>query len=100
MIRPDQAPYPEILRRGRMDSHQYQTGPRVLERITDRIWVYHVYHVVEIDHEGYEPGIDRDDSWHDIRAWLETRSGVEWLLTRRDWPQFFQRHLVMMSLSL
>ena len=100
MIRPDQAPYPEILTRARMDSHQYHQAEQVLQRITDRIWVYHVYHVVEIDHEGYLPRIDRDDSWHDIRAWLETRSGVQWLMSVGDWPQFFQRHLVMMSLSL
>lgn len=99
MIRPDQAPYPEILRRARMDSHQYDRGEQVLQRITDRIWVFHVYHVAEIDHEGYVPQIDRDHSWHDIRAWLETRSGVDWLRPgHTNWPDYMNQFLVFLML--
>ena len=99
MIRPDQAPYPEILRRARMDSHQYDQAEQVLQRITDRIWVYHVYHVVEIDHEGYRPRINQDASWRQIHRWLHHQGGVGWMIAGGDWPEFFQRHLTYLALD-
>ena len=69
-------PYPEILRRSQQDAHQYRTGREVIDRVTDRIWVFQNYHVVEIDAEGYNPRINNDASRKAIHQWLHTRSGV------------------------
>ena len=100
VIEPDQEPYPEILRRSQQDAHQYGTAQEVIDRITDRIWVFQNYHVVEIDHEGYQPRINQDASWQQIREWLHHRGGVGWMIAGGDWPSHFQRHLTWMALNL
>ena len=100
VIEPDQEPYPEILRRSQQDAHQYGTAQEVIDRITDRIWVFQNYHVVEIDHEGYMPRIQQDASWQQIREWLHHRGGVGWMIAGGDWPGHFQRHLTWMALNL
>ena len=92
-------PYPEILRRSQQDAHQYRTGGQVIDRVTDRIWVFQNYHVVEIDAEGYNPRINNDASRKAIHQWLHTRSGVEWLMSGHNWPQFFEKYLTYMALS-
>ena len=96
----DQEPYPEILRRSQQDAHQYQTGAQVIDRVTDRIWVFQNYHVVEIASEGYHPRINNDASRKAIHEWLHTRSGVEWLMSAGNWPIFFQKYLTYMALGI
>ena len=95
----DQEPYPEILRRSQQDAHQYENGAQVIDRVTDRIWVFQNYHVVEIDSEGYCPRINNDASRQAIHQWLHTRSGVEWLMSSGTWPTFFQQYLTYMALG-
>ena len=96
----DQEPYPEILRRSQLDAHQYHTAKEILERITDRIWVFQNYHVVEIDSEGYMPRINHDASYQAIRRWLETASGVSWMLSgHTSWPSHFETYLTYMALK-
>jgi hypothetical protein len=101
MIRPREKPYVEILKRSRLDSGQFTRGEPLLDRITDRVWCMHVYHVAELDSEGYMPKILRDDNWHDIRQWLETRGGIEWLRSvPGGWPQYFEKYLLMLMLRI
>lgn len=99
MIREDSKTYREILYRASLDAHQFDDPGTVLIRITDRIWVFQNYHVVEIDHEQYVPRIVRNELWQDIRSYLNTRTGVGWLCSRR-WPTYFQKHLLVMVLQL
>ena len=101
MIERDQEPYPEILRRAQQDAHQYRTAQEVIDRITDRIWVFQNYHVVEIDHEGYMPRIQQDASWQQIREWLHHQAGIEWMLSGQgSWPCHFERHLTYLALTI
>jgi len=101
MIPSDQEPYPEILRRSQQDAHQYHTAQEVIDRITDRVWVFQNYHVVEIDHEGYQPRINQDASWQQIREWLHHQGGVEWMLSGQgSWPSHFERHLTYLALTI
>ena len=99
MIREDSKSYKEILYRASLDAQQYDDPGTVLLRITDRIWVYQNYHVVEIDHEQYVPQIQQNELWQDIRSYLNTRSGVGWMCSIR-WPTYFQKHLTWMVLQL
>jgi hypothetical protein len=101
MIEPSQEPYPEILRRSQQDAHQYHTAGEIMDRIADRVWVFQNYHVVEIDHEGYQPRINQDASWQHIRGWLHHQGGVEWMLSGQgSWPSHFERHLTYLALTI
>ena len=93
-------PYQDILQRSGSMSHQYDQPADVIREIVNRIWVFQNYHVTEFDAEGYRPVVQQDTQWHEIDQWLQTRAGLQWLLSHRDWNQKFEQHLVWQILQL
>ena len=93
--------YDRILKFSVADSHQYNNAEDMLRRCCDRITHFQTDEVVDLDHEHYQPVIDRESPiWQNIYAWLHTAGGITWVLRSQDWPLLMQKHLTFLSLKI
>ena len=93
--------YDKILEYSVNDSHQYREADEMMRRCCDRLTHFQTHHVIEIDHEHYQPIIDRESEiWQSLYEWLHSPGGIVWLMKSKDWPPVMNKHLTFLSLKI
>ena len=95
MIDPRQKPYKLILRRLQAESRQHDRFNTLLNRACEYVWFFQTTSAVLSDIEGMAPDIRHDELWEEIWLWTRSRPCLEWLCAGDQWPDWFQRQLLI-----